>query len=49
VLVFADTDFLADESCVQMVQTMLGAQPRLVNDNLSLFANAVEQLTGRES
>jgi len=48
VLVFADTDFLADESCVQMVQTMLGAQPRLVNDNLSLFANAVEQLTGRE-
>lgn len=49
VLVFADVDFLADRNCVRQVPTLFGGQSfEPLNDNLALFANAVEQLSGRE-
>lgn len=49
VMIFADTDFLADENCVRMEPTLFGMQSiRPLNDNLALFANAVEQFSGRE-
>ena len=48
VILFADTDFLADDFCVQMIKTPFGSIPRLVNDNLTLFSNVIEQFAGRE-
>jgi len=48
VLLFADSDFIADTFCVQMMQTPFGVIPRLLNENLSLFANVMEQFAGRE-
>ena len=48
VLLFADSDFLADQFCVQVQQTILGPIVQPVNDNLVLFANAIEQFAGRE-
>ncbi len=48
VLLFADSDFLADDFCVRMMRTPFGAIPQLINENLMLFANAMEQFAGRE-
>jgi ABC-type uncharacterized transport system involved in gliding motility auxiliary subunit/ABC-type transport system involved in cytochrome c biogenesis permease component len=48
VVVFADSDFLADEFCVQKINTPFGAIAQPVNDNLVLFANLIEQYAGRE-
>ncbi len=48
VLLFADSDFLADDFCVRMIKTPFGSIPQLINDNLTLFSNAIEQFAGRE-
>ena len=48
VFLFADADFLSDEACVQVVDTLFGQQAALRGDNLALFANIVEQFAGRE-
>ena len=48
VFLFADADFLADEACVQVVDTLFGQQAMLRGDNLAFFANIVEQFAGRE-
>ena len=48
VIVFADSDFLADDFCVRMMKTPFGNIPQLINDNLSLFSNVIEQFAGRE-
>ncbi|MBQ9430184.1 MAG: Gldg family protein [Kiritimatiellae bacterium] len=48
VMIFADSDFLADQFCVQMVNTLFGQMAQPLNDNLTLFANTVEQFAGRE-
>ncbi|MBQ2632391.1 MAG: Gldg family protein, partial [Kiritimatiellae bacterium] len=48
VILFADTDFLADDFCVRMIKTPFGNIPQLVNDNLTLFSNVIEQFAGRE-
>jgi len=48
VLLFADSDFLADDFCVRMMKTPFGAIPQLINDNLTLFSNVIEQFAGRE-
>ena len=48
VVVFADSDFLADDFCVQLINTPFGAMAQPVNDNLVLFANVIEQFAGRE-
>ena len=48
VFLFADADFLADEACVEVVNTLFGQQAVLRGDNLALFANIVEQFAGRE-
>ena len=48
VLIFADSDFLADDFCVRMMRTPFGNIPQLINDNLSLFSNVIEQFAGRE-
>ena len=49
VLIFADTDFLSDENCLQAVPAGFGLQTyQPINDNLTFFINAVEQLAGRE-
>ena len=49
VLIVADTDFLFDENCVRAVSMGFGMQTyQPVNDNLTFFLNAVEQLAGRE-
>ena len=48
VLVFADSDFLADDFCVRMMRTPFGSIPQLINDNLTLFSNVIEQFAGRE-
>ena len=48
VLVFADSDFLADDFCVRMMKTPFGAIPQLINENLTLFSNTMEQFAGRE-
>ena len=47
VFLFADSDFIADPVCVQVVDTLFGQQATLRGDNLSLFANIVEQFAGR--
>ncbi len=46
VVVFADSDFLHDSFCVQMVNTFFGQIPQPINENLTLFGGAVEQLAG---
>lgn len=48
VMIFADTDFLNDRFCVQMMNSLFGAVAQPINDNLTLFANTVEQFAGRE-
>jgi ABC-type uncharacterized transport system involved in gliding motility auxiliary subunit len=48
VLLFADSDFLADDFCVRMMKTVFGSIPQLINDNLTLFSNVIEQFAGRE-
>ncbi|MBQ6925351.1 MAG: Gldg family protein, partial [Kiritimatiellae bacterium] len=48
VILFGDSDFLADDFCVQMIRTPFGAIPQLINENLTLFSNAMEQFAGRE-
>ena len=48
VIVFADSDFLADDFCVRMMRTPFGSIPQLVNENLLLFSNVIEQFAGRE-
>lgn len=48
VVLFGDADFIANDSCIQVQESKSGPVIRPVNDNLALFANAVEQLTGHE-
>ena len=48
VVVFADSDFLADDFCVQVLNTPFGAIAQPMNDNLMLFSNVIEQYAGRE-
>ena len=48
VLLFADSDFLADDFCVRLMKTPFGSIPQLINDNLTLFSNVIEQFAGRE-
>ena len=48
VLLFADSDFLADQFCVQTINTIFGVMAQPMNDNLSLFSNVIEQFAGRE-
>lgn len=48
VMLFADSDFLADDFCVRMMKTPFGSIPQLINDNLTLFSNVIEQFAGRE-
>lgn len=48
VMLFADSDFLADDFCVRMLQTPFGNMPQLINENLTLFSNVIEQFAGRE-
>ena len=48
VLVFADSDFLADEFCVRVLRTPFGNMAQPLNDNLALFSNIIEQFAGRE-
>lgn len=48
VILFADSDFLADDFCVRMMKTPFGSIPQLINDNLTLFSNVIEQFAGRE-
>ena len=48
VMLFADSDFLADDFCVRMMRTPFGSIPQLINENLTLFSNVIEQFAGRE-
>ena len=48
VLLFADSDFLADQFCVQTINTIFGVMAQPMNDNLALFSNVIEQFAGRE-
>ncbi len=48
VVLFADSDFLADDFCVQVMNTIFGPIAQPVNDNLVLFSNVIEQYAGRE-
>jgi len=48
VMLFGDADFLNDRFCVQMVNSLFGSMAQPINDNLTLFGNAVEQYAGRE-
>ncbi len=48
VILFADSDFLADDFCVRVMKTPFGSIPQLINDNLTLFSNVIEQFAGRE-
>ena len=48
VVLFADSDFLADDFCVQVMNTLFGPIAQPINDNLVLFANVIEQYAGRE-
>ena len=47
-ILFADSDFLADDFCVRIVKTLFGQMPQLINENLTLFSNVMEQFAGRE-
>ena len=48
VMIFADSDFLADDFCVRVIKTPFGQIPQLVNENLTLFSNVIEQFAGME-
>jgi ABC-type uncharacterized transport system involved in gliding motility auxiliary subunit len=48
VMLFADTDFINDPYCVQVVQSLFGNIAQPLNDNMVLFGNSVEQLAGRQ-
>ncbi len=48
VMVFADADFLQDNFCVQIRNSLFGRIAQPINNNLTLFANTVEQFAGRE-
>ena len=48
VVLFGDSDFLADDFCVQVMNTIFGPIAQPVNDNLVLFSNVIEQYAGRE-
>ena len=48
VILFGDSDFLADQFCVQVMNTLFGPIAQPINDNLVLFANVIEQYAGRE-
>ena len=48
VILFGDSDFLADDFCVQVIRTPFGQMVQPMNDNLSLFSNVIEQFAGRE-
>ena len=48
VVIFADSDFLADNFCVQTMNTIFGQIAQPINDNLVLFSNIIEQYAGRE-
>jgi len=48
VMIFGDADFLNDRFCVQVMNSLFGTVAQPINDNLTLFANTVEQFAGRE-
>ena len=48
VVLFGDSDFLADNFCVQVQNTIFGKIAQPINDNLVLFSNLIEQYAGRE-
>ena len=48
VVLFGDSDFLADQFCVQVMNTPFGTMVQPMNDNLALFSNVIEQFAGRE-
>ncbi len=48
VLIFGDSDFLADQFCVQVMNTIFGQMAQPMNDNLVLFSNVIELFAGRE-
>lgn len=48
VMVFGDADFLSDRFCVQLINSLFGRVAQPINNNLTLFANTVEQFAGRE-
>ena len=48
VMLFADSDFLADNWCVDVQQFFGQIIVRPFNDNLALFSNVIEQFAGRE-
>ena len=48
VVIFGDSDFLADNFCVQVANTIFGKVVQPINDNLVLFQNLIEQYAGRE-
>lgn len=48
VVLFGDSDFLADQFCVQVMNTLFGPIAQPINDNLVLFSNVIEQYAGRE-
>ena len=48
VVLFGDSDFLADNFCVQVQNTIFGRIAQPMNDNLVLFQNLIEQYAGRE-
>ena len=48
VMLFGDSDFLADDFCVRLLRTPFGNVAQPMNDNLSLFSNVIEQFAGRE-
>ena len=47
-MLFGDSDFLADQFCVQVMNTPFGTMVQPMNDNLALFSNVIEQFAGRE-
>ena len=47
VMLFADSDFLADDFCVRLLRTPFGNLAQPMNDNLALFSNVIEQFAGR--
>ena len=48
VVVFGDSDFLADQFCVQVMNSIFGQIAQPINDNLVLFSDIIEQYAGRE-
>jgi ABC-type uncharacterized transport system involved in gliding motility auxiliary subunit len=48
VVLFGDSDFIADQFCVQVMNSIFGPIAQPINDNLVLFSNVIEQYAGRE-